>query len=204
MKAAEWDERYNEAEFVWSLSPNATVERYLRGSKPGRALDVGAGEGRNAVWLASEGWDVMAVDFSAAGIEKARALAESQRVDLELVVADVTKFEMGVQAWDLVLLSYLQIPNPERLEVLAKAAAAVAEGGLIFVIAHDKANVSGGWGGPPDEAVCYSVDETVSVLSDFEPKVTEIFERSVETEGGLKIALDTLVIAHRPMSDPSA
>jgi len=84
--------------------------------------------------------------------------------------------------------------------VLTNAAAAVAEGGLIFVVAHDKSNVSGGWGGPPDESVCYSLDETLSVLSDFEPKVTEVFERPVETEGGLKVALDTLVIAHRPMS----
>jgi SAM-dependent methyltransferase len=197
MDAHSWDVRYQEADFVWSVTPNATVERYLTGTKPGRALDLGSGEGRNAVWLATQGWDVTAVDFSAAGLEKARRLADSQKVELDLVKADVTQYEAGNREWDLVLLSYLQIPNPDRLKVLADAAQAVALDGIFFVIGHDRSNVVSGWGGPPDESVCYTVDETVSVLAGFDPIITEVLGREVATDDGTKIALDTLVVARR-------
>ncbi len=73
-----WDERYAAAERVWSAGPNREVERIVAGWVPGRALDLGAGEGRHALWLAEKGWQVTAVDFSAVGIDRGRREAESR------------------------------------------------------------------------------------------------------------------------------
>ncbi len=197
MNAQGWDDRYRDSEFVWSMGPNATVQKYLHGLAPGSALDLGAGECRNAVWLASQGWNVTAVDFSRIGLDKGRKLAANKGVDVTFVLADVETFDMGTRAWDLVLVSYLQIPNTQRLDVLERAAEAVAPDGLLMVIAHDRSNVSDGWGGPPDEEVCYTVEETVSVLRGFDVQIAGIIEREVDTESGPRVALDTLVVAHR-------
>jgi len=75
MGAQAWDERYARADLVWSAGPNATVAQWCADLPPGRAVDLGAGEGRNGIWLAQRGWDVTAVDFSSVGLERARSLA---------------------------------------------------------------------------------------------------------------------------------
>ena len=74
MDARDWDRRYADSELVWSSRPNQFVESELADLVPGRAMDVAAGEGRNAIWLAAQGWDVTAVDFSLVGLDKGRSL----------------------------------------------------------------------------------------------------------------------------------
>ena len=91
--AASWDERYRAAEFVWSTQPNRFLPPAVEGLTPGRALDVACGEGRNAVWLATQGWEATGVDFSATGLEKAARLAETNNVTVEWICADVTSWE---------------------------------------------------------------------------------------------------------------
>ena len=76
MDAAGWDERYAASELVWSAEPNRFVAEVCADLAPGRALDLAAGEGRNAIWLAQRGWDVTATDFSAVGLDKGRRLAQ--------------------------------------------------------------------------------------------------------------------------------
>jgi len=76
MDARGWDERYAAAELVWSVTPNQFVARELAGLEPGLALDVAAGEGRNAIWLAEHGWRVTALDFSLVGLDKGRSAQE--------------------------------------------------------------------------------------------------------------------------------
>ena len=93
MDARAWDERYAATELVWSAGPNQFVESELKDLRPGRALDLAAGEGRNAIWLAEQGWEVTAVDFSLVGLDKGRA-ALAQRpggrdLHVEWVHADV-------------------------------------------------------------------------------------------------------------------
>jgi SAM-dependent methyltransferase len=88
MDAHDWDERYAATGLVWSAGPNQFVEAELADMPPGRALDLAAGEGRNAIWLARQGWQVTAVDFSQAGLDKGRLLAGDLGVDW--VCADAT------------------------------------------------------------------------------------------------------------------
>src|SRR5882757_65285 len=77
----QWDARYSDAEFEWSMHPNQFLAAELDGAPPGRALDLAAGEGRNSVWLAARGWRVTAVDFSRVGLDKGRKLSADHAID---------------------------------------------------------------------------------------------------------------------------
>ena len=107
--ATRWDERYAGTDRLWSAEPNATVAEVVGSMSPARALDVGTGEGRHAVWLARRGWSVIAVDFSAVGIDRGRA--ESTGLAIDWVVADVREWHPPDGArYDLVLSVYLHLP----------------------------------------------------------------------------------------------
>lgn len=186
-----WDQRYSDEERVWSAEPNVFVEQYLTGRTPGVALDLGAGEGRNAVWLAQQGWEVTAVDFSAVGLAKARDMAREAEVELATVVDDVEAYEPTGPV-DLVLLSYLQIPDAAQRRLLRRVARWLDPGGAVFVVAHDKSNIDAGRGGPQDPDVCYTVEQTVAALAGLEVTFAEVLDR----DG----ALDTVVLAQRPAS----
>jgi hypothetical protein len=97
-----------------------------------------------------------------------------------------------------VVLSYLQLPAGQRRTVLEHACTWLTPGGTLFVIAHDRSNVTDGYGGPPSAEVCYTVDDTVAALGGLEVNTAEVAERTVDTPDGPRTALDTLVIAQRP------
>ena len=199
MAVARWDERYAAREYVWDVTPNRFVERYLAGFTPGRAIDLAAGEGRNAVWLARQGWEVIAVDFSRVGLDKARRLAVEHGVDahVELAVADALTYEPPGPV-ELVVIAYLQVPAAQQRVILEHAAAWLRPGGTLFVVAHDRSNVERGHGGPSDPDVCYDVDATVEALPGLRIVSAEVVRRDVETDDGLRSAFDALVMAQRP------
>jgi SAM-dependent methyltransferase len=194
MDAAAWNERYATADLMWSAGPNRTVVEQTEHLKPGTALDLAAGEGRNAVWLAEQGWRVTAVDFSTVALEKARTAAERRGVALETVVADVTTYRPE-GTFDLVLLAYLQLPWQQLRAVLATAAAAVASGGTLLLVAHDLANLADGVGGPRDPDVLQTPDQVAAALPDLRVEQAERVRRRVEVEGQTRYAIDTLVRA---------
>lgn len=197
MNSGAWDQRYATSEYVWTVAVNRFVEQHLAPLEPGTAVDLGAGEGRNAVWLATRGWSVTAVDFSSVALDKARHLAAEHDVALDTLQADVVDYAPE-QPVDLVVLAYLQMPSQPRRDLLSRVPAWLATGGTVLVVAHDRANVTAGWGGPSDVDVCYSVDETVTLLDGLTPTVTEVARRPVDSADGERIALDTLVIAQAP------
>lgn len=192
-----WDQRYDGRDYVWTVTVNRFVEAELAELTAGTAIDLGAGEGRNAVWLAQQGWAVTAVDFSAVGLDKARRLAGDHGVELTTVVADATAWEPS-QPVDLVLVAYLQLPPDARRTVLDHTRRWLRPGGRVVVIAHDRSNVADGYGGPPDPDVCYTVEETVAALDGLRVERGEVVRRPVDTEHGERVALDTLVVAVRP------
>ena len=118
MDAREWDERYTDSDLVWSATPNQFVAAELADLTPGLALDVACGEGRNALWLAECGWDVTAVDFSLTGLDKGRALQtrheRGRDMHVNWVHTDVLGYDFGSDAFDLVVIAYLQVPAHER------------------------------------------------------------------------------------------
>jgi SAM-dependent methyltransferase len=189
---------------VWSAGPNVWVAEVATGLPPGRALDLAAGEGRNASWLAELGWQVTAVDFSAVALDRARALAADRlrgsRGRLETVHADVLTHELPPAAFDLVVIAYLQLPEPARRVAIARAARAVAPGGLLLVVAHDSANLHAGFGGPQDSAVLYTPTEIAEYLigSGLHVRRAQTVTRQVATPSGPVTALDALLLAEAP------
>lgn len=203
MKSRDWDERYAAVDLVWSAGPNRWVEEIAADVPPGRALDVAAGEGRNAIWLASRGWSVVAADFSEVAIERARRLASEQLGDaadrFTAVVSDALEPAPEGGPYDLVLFSYLQLPEQERRTAWARGIEAAASGARVVVIGHASRNLHEGWGGPQDPTVLYDPDEIVAEVADqpVDVESAEVKARPVETDGGVREALDTVVVLRR-------
>lgn len=150
-----WDERYAAEEQVWSAGPNAQVEDIVGGWPAGRALDLGAGEGRHALWLASLGWTVTAVDFSSVGIDRGRRLAAARHLEVDWVVADATQWQPPETArYDLVLVAFLHLPE----DVVQRAATWLAPGGRLVVVGHALRNLTEGTGGPQDPSILHTPD----------------------------------------------
>lgn len=199
-----WNQRYADSELVWSAAPNIWVEQLTQDLPPGKALDIAAGEGRNALWLAGRGWHATAVDFSAVALQRARSLAEKQLGDdagsLETVEADVEAWVPQQRSYDLVLVVYLHLPKQQRSAIMRAAAEAVAPGGTLLIVGHDLENLTFGHGGPQDPAVLYGPSD---IVADIEPAQlvvvrNETARRSVtDNQGQPAEALDALVLARR-------
>jgi SAM-dependent methyltransferase len=180
MDAADWDRRYASDRLVWSAGPNASVAAEAADLPPGRALDLGAGEGRNARWLAGRGWQVTAVDFSAVALDKGRSLAgPGDRV--EWVHADVLSHDAGDGTRDLALLAYLQLEPDQRRTAVRRAFSALRVGGTFLLVAHDATNLAEGTGGPQDPAVLCTAEEVLADLDGerFEVERAERVSRTV-------------------------
>lgn len=193
-----WDERYSDSDLVWSAAPNPFLAEEVAGLSPGRALDLGAGEGRNAIWLAELGWDVTAVDFSDVAIGKARAIAEARGVRGTWVVEDLLSYHPQPLGFDLVILMYIHLQPQEWSRVLKSAAAGVGPGGTLLVIGHDSADIAYGVGGPQDPSVLYSAQDVVGAIEGFEIVRAGQVIRPVMTDAGELNAIDILVRAVAP------
>ena len=199
MDARTWDERYRETELMWSAGPNGFVEEICAGFEPGRSIDLAAGEGRNALWLAELGWDSTAVDFSAVAIDKARAIADRRSIEITTEVADLTSYTPNPGTYDLVLIAYLQLPADQLDPVMGRAAAAVAPGGHFVMVSHDLDNLDHGYGGPPQREVLTTPDQVVAAIGDtLTVERAETADRHVQSPDGDRVARDTVVVAHRP------
>ncbi|MFE3637882.1 class I SAM-dependent methyltransferase [Streptomyces sp. NPDC059168] len=204
MDADAWDERYRAVERVWPAGPNMWVVREVAGLRPGRALDLAAGEGRNARWLAGRGWRVDAVDFSpvavgrmAEGAEEVDGTAEGAGESAGAVhaaVADVTRYAPEPGAYDLVLLSYLHLPWRDMAGVLERAARAARPGGTLLLVGHDVGNLEHGTGGPQDPDVLSGVERVRAV---WEPSADVVVAEVARRPVGEAVALDTVVRAVR-------
>ena len=201
LESADWDLRYAGKELVWTADANATLMQEIKAMTPGHAIDLAAGEGRNAVWLAERGWKVRAVDFSEVGLAKGRRLAQSRQVAerIDFQVADLRGQDViAEKLYDLVALFYLQIPQHELQPVLRRAARAVAPGGTLLLVAHDSANLTQGYGGPQHADVLYTAEQAAAALEgELQIEKACRVERQVATDDGMKIALDCVVRARR-------
>jgi SAM-dependent methyltransferase len=195
VRREDWDARYAAVENLWAAKPNRFLVAEVRELAPGRALDLACGEGQNAIWLATLGWQVTGVDYSEVAIGKARARAERDGVDVEFACADLVTYEPEARAFDLVFVLYLHIPSSQRAAIHAKAAGAVAPSGTFLLLGHDLTNLTDGVGGPSDPDILYTADQIASELPGLEIEKATVVLRDVAGEE--RDAIDTIVRARR-------
>ena len=198
MSNAFWDDRYSTAaasgDAVWSIEPNAWIEQVTGTLPPGTAIDLAAGEGRNALWLASRGWSVTAVDFSAAGLAIGRQRASAAALDLDWVTADATSW-VSPTAVDLVVIAYLQLPAPDLTRAIANAILSLVAGGTLALIGHDSENLEHGVGGPKDAAMLYDLETVRSAAAGLDIAECRRYNR-MKADG--EVAIDTILLARTP------
>nr|WP_275585913.1 class I SAM-dependent methyltransferase [Geodermatophilus sabuli] len=158
---------------------------------PGTAVDLAAGEGRHALWLAGRGWRVTAVDFSATGLARGRERPGAERVTW--VTADVLTWAAPPDSLDLVLVAYLHLPEEEAVSLLRRAVGWLRLGGRLLVLGHDVDNVAHGVGGPQDPAILHSVSRLAPVAELLDVERLEQVHREVPAG----TALDTLLWGRR-------
>jgi len=147
-----WNARFSAPDYAFGTAPNAFLakQRPLL-PKSGRALAVADGEGRNGVWLAEQGLDVLSIDFSPTGQAKARALAQSRGVVLTTELADVTTWRWPVAAFDVIAVIFTQFAKPaERSTMFARIRAALKPGGLLLLEGYTPRQLQFGTGGPKE------------------------------------------------------
>ena len=195
-EAAAWDERYRSAELVWGAGPNQAFARAVADLPPGYALDLACGEGRNAIWLAEHRWQVTAVDFSQVALDRARDLAAERGVAVDVRNEDVRTWVPPRRAFDLVALLYLHIPSADLRRVHARAADAVAAGGTLIILGHDRQNLDHGHGGPQDGDRLLVPEVVATQVGDLDVVSAETITREVSGDPPV-IALDALIRATR-------
>ena len=195
-----WNERYATRGMVWGTEPNRFLAHYATGLSPRRVLDLGCGQGRNAVWLAVQGHRVTGIDLSPVAVEQARRLAADHAVEVLFEVANVVEdWTPPPGAFDLVVLSYLQLPPHDRRAAHAKVAEALAPGGTVWLIAHHSDNITDGVGGPPYPEVLFDERALAGDFVDLDLLTNEKVYRDVEGEDGVvRVAHDILLVAAKP------
>lgn len=188
-----WDARYEEKELVWPGEPNLFLPPIVESLTPGTALDLACGEGRNAIWLARGGWDVTAVDFSSAGIEKGRKIAGDTSV--EWVVADVTSYE-AERRFDLVMIVYVHMLDDDTGNLFDRAITALAPGGTLIGVGHALRNLTEGVGGPPYPEILWTAERIAPFLKGLD--IVELAERLRPVDDSDIPAIDLLIHATKP------
>ncbi len=193
-----WDERHRAGDFEGS-EPNPTLVAGVAGLQPGTALELAAGSGANAVWLARQGWRVTAVDWSPVGLASGKAKADESGVQVEWLERNLFDWTPPTRTFDLVIIVYLHVPAEEREPIYAAAAAAVAPGGRLLVVGRDRLNAIEGEGGPPDPARLFTADEIARELRAVDPEL--IVERADvvrRVPPPRRAPIDALLILRRP------
>jgi len=147
----DWDARYAEPGWAFGTEPNDFLREHAHHLPRGRVLCLAEGEGRNAVWLAGLGYDVTGVDRSAAGLEKASALARERGVPLATVCADLATFPIEPGAWQGIVSIFAHVPRSVRAPMHAAVVAGLAPGGVFLLEAYRPDQIGRGTGGPSED-----------------------------------------------------
>ncbi len=200
-----WNVRHEAGDFEGE-GPNPTLVAGVAGlagaagPKDRRALELACGSGTNAVWLAGQGWQVTAVDWSSVGLANGRSRAEAAGVTVDWQEHDLLAWTPPVRSFDLVVIVYLHLPISERVPVYRAAAAAVAPGGRLIVVAHHPRNVTEGVGGPPDATRLFTAEEIATDVLVSDPDLLiDRAEMARQAPPPARSPLDTLLILRRPL-----
>jgi SAM-dependent methyltransferase len=192
-----WDERYAAVGRRFSIHPDTAMVELVTPLPPGQALDLGAGEGRNSLWLARHGWTVTAVDGSSVALDRMRAAADAEGLSVSPVQADLGDFLRRGDTFDLVVIANIH-PSPEERVVLLRAAVgAVRPGGHLFLVGHHVDSL--GRVGPLDAARLYTEEALGGALPGLRTLLLERRERTLGGDTGEPV-VDVVLWAAAPES----
>ena len=154
-----WDSRYASEAYIFGVEPNEFLRQHAEQIPAGgRVLSIGEGEGRNAVFLASLGFQVTAIDSSGVGLAKARALAERRGLTINAQVTDVAELDFGEGVWDGVVSIFCHLPSALRRQVHAHVSRALKPRGVFLLQAYTMEQLTHRTGGPSDPDMLYGED----------------------------------------------
>ncbi|MCW2826601.1 MAG: methyltransferase type 12 [Marmoricola sp.] len=197
-----WDDRYRSKPALWSGNANAVVMTETADLPAGRALDVGCGEGGDALWLAGRGWQVLGIDVSQVALERARGHADVAGPEISGRTAwewrDLLSWTPPAASYDLVSVPFLHLPSALRVPVYAGLAAAVAPGGTLLVVAHHPSDI-GVVPRPPEPDLFFTEEDLAAELDDgWEVVTCEARSRAGSHPDGYDVTLhDTVLRAVR-------
>lgn len=202
-----WEDRYAEPGLSWSGEPNPVLTAEAATLEPGRALDVGSGEGADALWLAQHGWHVTGVDIAQNALDKARSHAENIDPEaasrIEWQQQDLTASPPAPRSYDLVSAQFMHLPDPERSTLFRELAAAVAPGGTLLIVGHDAADFDEN-SGHRDHLVekMFTIFDVLTAVKGegLHIDVAESRQRTTPVRGGTDFLHDVVVKAHRRFS----
>ncbi|HUZ25411.1 MAG TPA: methyltransferase domain-containing protein [Streptosporangiaceae bacterium] len=199
-----WDERYRSHSSLWSGNPNRHLISEAADLPPGAALDVGSGEGADAIWLAGRGWRVTAVDLSTVALERGAAHAERAGAQIAGRItwrhADLRTWDPGPARFDLISAQYMHLPTQERDALLRRLAAAVSLGGTLLIVGHHPSDMQTTMPRPQKPELYFTGDDIVAVLDSQEwDIVTNATEPRAATDpdGQPVVIHDTVLRARR-------
>jgi SAM-dependent methyltransferase len=199
-----WNERYSSAPAIWSGRPNPQLVAEVAALPPGRALDVGCGEGADAIWLAELGWSVTAVDISTVALaraeEHARRAGDDVAARITFQEADLTSWGPPPSSFDLISSQFVHVPSDRRTALNAALAAGVAPGGVLLVVGHHPLDLDTALGRPRRADLLFTADEAVASLdpADWEVLAAQARPRPVTAPDGTDVtAHDAVLLARR-------
>lgn len=197
---AMWDARYDGEEFFYGTAPNDFLAEQLPQLRS-PVLSLAEGEGRNAVFLAEHGHDVLGVDISAAGLAKAQRLAAERGVTIRTEQADLAQWQPPQAAFGSVVSIFAHLPPAVRAQLYPRIEAALAPGGLLLMEAYAEGQLQRDTGGPKDVDMLMSVDKLRAELPGLEPLLLREIERDVhEGQGHTGRAVVVQFIARKPLA----
>jgi SAM-dependent methyltransferase len=193
MSSTFWDERYSGDDLAYGESPNDfLVSMADRIPRAGHALDIGAGEGRNALFLASRGLNVLAVDQSKVGMRKAQQLAHERGLTLRTQAVDLQDFDAEHNSFDVVSSIFVHLPAQLRATVQKRVVTWLRPGGIFLLEAYAPDQIERGTGGPKDPSLLASLDVILDELNGLEIKHQAALVRNV-SEGQFHIGEASVV-----------
>ena len=195
-----WDERYRSAQRIWSGNPNPQLVAEVAGRPPGRALDVGCGEGADAIWLARQGWTVVGADISSVALERAARNARdtdpAAAARITWQHADLLAQPPEPASFDLVSAQFMQLPPEPRVRLFTSLATAVRDGGMLLVVGHHPSDLASGVHRPPSPDLFYSPEDLAGLLdSSWTIEVCQARPRRASTPDGAEATIHDTVLA---------